>query len=263
MIVEARQLPRCKRVLDLVGAWVGLIALSPVLVVIGLLVRLRLGSPVIFRQERAGLGGHPFMIYKFRTMTSACDSEGEPLPDAERLTPFGMKLRASSLDELPELWNVIRGDMSMVGPRPLPTSYLPRYSSEERRRHDVSPGLTGWAQINGRNSLAWDDRLAMDVWYVDHRSMWLDLTILARTILGVLARTGITGDGEATMGELRPHLAGGLRSRADDAGRYPYSGASCGQIPGQDGPGAEPGPLADRHAFEHGGVGANESPRPD
>lgn len=207
--VSLGRVSKSKRLLDLGGAGIGLVSLSPVLALVGLLVRLRLGSPVIFRQERAGLGGHPFTMYKFRTMTTARDSQGKLLPDAERMTPLGIKLRASSLDELPELWNVIRGDMSLVGPRPLPTSYLPRYRPEERRRHDIPPGLTGLAQVHGRNALDWDARLAMDVWYVDHRSMWLDLRILARTVVSVVSRSGITGGGEATMGELRPHCAEG------------------------------------------------------
>jgi sugar transferase EpsL len=193
-----------KRALDVVLAGAGLVLLSPVLAVVAILVRFRLGSPVTFRQERAGLGGRPFILCKFRTMTDARDATGALLPDAERLPPFGTALRALSLDELPELWNVLRGDMSLVGPRPLPTAYLPRYTAEERRRHEVRPGLTGWAQINGRNALAWDDRLAMDVWYVDHRSLWLDLRILARTVQKVVSRSGIAAEGEATMGELRP-----------------------------------------------------------
>jgi sugar transferase EpsL len=196
-----------KRALDILLAAAGLVVLSPVQAVVAVLVRVRLGSPVIFRQVRAGHRGQPFVLLKFRTMTAARDADGALLPDADRLPPFGATLRALSLDELPELWNVLRGDMSLVGPRPLPTSYLPRYTPEELRRHDVRPGLTGWAQINGRNAVAWDDRLAMDVWYVDNRSLWLDARILARTVGRVLSRSGISAEGEATMGELRPHLA--------------------------------------------------------
>jgi sugar transferase EpsL len=182
-----------------------LIVLSPLLTVIALLVRLRLGSPVLFRQERLGLGGRPFVLVKFRTMTDDVDpATGSPLPDDERLTALGRWLRATSLDELPELWNVVRGDMALVGPRPLPIRYLDRYSAEERRRHEVRPGLTGWAQVNGRNAVGWDDRLAMDVWYVDHRSLLLDLRILWRTVRLVLRREGISGEGTDTMPELRP-----------------------------------------------------------
>lgn len=188
-------------------AGAGLVILSPVLAVVALLVRLRLGTPVIFRQERAGLGGRPFVLLKFRTMTVERDGRGVLLPDGQRLSRFGTRLRALSVDELPELWNVLRGDMSMVGPRPLPTSYLRRYTAEEQRRHDVRPGLTGWAQVNGRNTVCWDERLAMDVWYVNHRTLWLDARILIRTVQKVLTRAGIAAEGEATMGELRPHLA--------------------------------------------------------
>lgn len=195
-----------KRMFDVVVATVALTLLSPVLAVVAVLVRLRLGSPVIFRQERAGLGGQPFVLFKFRTMADRRAADGRLLPDSERLCPFGIALRALSLDELPELWNVLRGEMSLVGPRPLPTSYLKRYKPEELRRHDVRPGITGWAQVNGRNAVAWDDRLAMDVWYVDHRSMSLDARVLASTVLKVLSRTGIAAEGEATMAELRPNL---------------------------------------------------------
>jgi sugar transferase EpsL len=193
-----------KRLLDVTLAATGLVLLSPLLAALAILVRLRLGSPVLFRQERAGLGGRPFILYKFRTMTDERDRRGVLLPDGQRLPPFGAALRATSLDELPELWNVLRGDMSLVGPRPLPTTYLPRYTPLERRRHDVPPGLTGWAQINGRNAVGWDDRLAMDVWYVEHRTLWLDVRILIGTVRKVLSRAGIAGEGEATMGELRP-----------------------------------------------------------
>ncbi len=196
------------RALDVVLAAFGLVALSPVMAGVAVLVRIRLGSPVLFRQERAGRHGEPFMLLKFRTMTDARDEQGRPLPDAARLTPFGASLRALSLDELPELWNVLKGDMSLVGPRPLPTAYVGRYTPEERRRLEVRPGITGWAQVNGRNSLGWDERLALDVWYVDHRNLVLDLRILARTVTSVVRRSGINAEGEATMAELRPELGG-------------------------------------------------------
>ena len=162
-------------------------------------MRVKLGSPVLFRQQRPGLHGQPFMMLKFRTMIDAVDRDGQQLPDAERLTPFGRWLRASSLDELPELLNILRGDMSLVGPRPLLMRYLPLYSPEQARRHDVRPGLTGWAQINGRNALSWEEKFALDQWYVEHRSFLLDLRILWLTALKVVKREGISSAGEATM----------------------------------------------------------------
>jgi len=195
-----------RRTVDIVVAAVALALLSPVLAVLALLVRIRLDSPVLFRQQRAGLGGEPFKLLKFRTMADGRDSSGTLLPDGRRLAPFGMRLRSLSLDELPELWNIMKGDMSFIGPRPLPTAYLPRYTLTEHRRHEVRPGLTGWAQVNGRNSVGWDQRLAMDVWYVDHRSLWLDLRIMAKSVGTVVARSGISADGQATMAELRPEL---------------------------------------------------------
>jgi len=213
-----------KRAIDVVLAAVALVLLSPLLVVLALLVRIRLGSPALFQQQRAGLGGQPFTLLKLRTMTDGRDPSGAVLPDDQRLTPLGARLRSLSLDELPELWNVLKGDMSLVGPRPLPTAYLPRYTPEERRRHDVRPGLTGWAQVNGRNAVGWDERLAMDVWYVDHRSLWLDLRIIVKSIGAVVARSGINADGEATMAELRPEL-GSPRSTGD-ARRDPHGGGS-------------------------------------
>lgn len=188
-----------KRLLDATVAAVCLLILTPLMLVIALMVRLVLGAPVLYRQVRPGLRGEPFTIYKFRSMREAEDSDGRPLPDAERLGGFGKLLRSTSLDELPELWNVLKGDMSLVGPRPLLVEYLPLYSPEQRRRHDVRPGLTGWAQVKGRNSLSWEDRFELDVWYVDNRSMWLDLKILAMTLWQVLRRTGINQDGEVTM----------------------------------------------------------------
>lgn len=167
--------------------------------VIALLVRLKLGSPVIFVQERPGLGGRTFRLLKFRTMTLECDSTGNLLPDKQRIVALGKVMRSLSLDELPELWNVIRGDMSLVGPRPLLVEYLPRYSPEQARRHSVRPGLTGWAQVHGRNRLSWQERFELDVWYVDHVSFRLDVSILSRTLFTVVRREGISADGDATM----------------------------------------------------------------
>lgn len=192
-----------KRALDVLASAAGLVVLSPVLLLVALAVRVNLGSPVFFRQERPGLHGRTFRLVKFRTMRDATDRDGRPLPDAERLTPFGRFLRASSLDELPELWNVLRGDMSLVGPRPLLTQYLPLYSPRQARRHEVRPGLTGWAQVNGRNALGWKERLELDVWYVEHRSLVLDLRILLRTVATVFARRGISQEGHVTMEPFR------------------------------------------------------------
>ena len=188
-----------KRLFDIVVAVVVLAATLPLLAVIALLVRVKLGRPVFFRQLRPGRHGKPFTLFKFRTMLNWTGSDGLPLPDRDRLTGFGKFLRASSLDELPELWNVLKGDMSLIGPRPLLMEYLPLYTSQQARRHDVRPGLTGWAQVNGRNALSWDDKFALDLWYVDHRSFWLDLKILGRTITKVFTRHGISAEGEATM----------------------------------------------------------------
>ncbi len=188
-----------KRAFDIVTAGIAIVLFSPFILGIAALVRLRLGSPVLFRQERPGLGGRPFTLLKFRTMLHDAGPDGAPMPDGKRLTPFGRRLRASSLDELPELWNILRGDMSFVGPRPLLLDYLPHYSPEQSRRHEVRPGLTGWAQINGRNAIDWDQRLALDVWYVDNRSFALDMRILARTISAVLRREGINAEGHATV----------------------------------------------------------------
>ncbi len=188
-----------KRFLDAILAGIALILLSPVLVALAVLVRVKLGSPVLFRQQRPGLRGRPFTLLKFRSMSSARDSQGEPLPDAERLGSFGRRLRSSSLDELPELWNILRGDMSLVGPRPLLMEYLERYSPEQARRHDVRPGLTGLAQASGRNNLSWSEKFSLDVWYVDHLSLRLDAAILWWTFTSVVRRDGISADGEATM----------------------------------------------------------------
>ncbi len=189
---------RAKRVFDLVLSSFALLLLSPLLVILVLLVRGRLGSPVLFKQVRPGLHGHPFTIYKFRSMTGERGADGELLPDEVRLTPFGKFLRSSSLDELPELFNVIKGDMSLVGPRPLAVVYLERYNSEQARRHDVLPGITGLAQVSGRNAISWQERFAFDVWYVDNMSLWLDLKILWRTVLKVLKRDDINAEGHAT-----------------------------------------------------------------
>jgi len=189
-----------KRVIDLLVASSVAMLATPILVILALTIRFRMGSPIFFRQERPGLAGRSFVIYKFRTMREANDAAGCPLPDSSRLTRLGRFLRSTSLDELPELWNVIRGDMSLVGPRPLLTEYLPIYDERQRRRHEVRPGLTGWAQVNGRNAVSWDERLEMDVWYVDNRSWRLDARILVMTVGAVLRRQGISAPGEATMG---------------------------------------------------------------
>jgi len=188
-----------KRVFDLfIGIFAALLLL-PFLAGIAALVRLKLGSPVLFQQVRPGLHGKPFTLYKFRTMRDALDARGNPLPDSERLTPFGRFLRSSSLDELPELYNVLRGEMSLVGPRPLLMEYLEHYTPEQARRHEVSPGVTGWAQVNGRNAISWEKKFELDVWYVDHKTFGLDLKILWLTVLKVLKREGISARGEATM----------------------------------------------------------------
>lgn len=188
-----------KRIFDFVVASMAIVALSLILAIVALLVRFKLGSPVLFRQVRPGRHGRPFEMVKFRTMLDAVDADGRPLADHARLTPFGRMLRSTSLDELPGLFNVVRGDMSLVGPRPLLVQYLPLYSTEQARRHLVRPGLTGWAQVNGRNSLSWDAKFALDTWYVDNRSFMLDLRILWMTVRKVVQRDGISADGEATM----------------------------------------------------------------
>ena len=181
----------------------------PVLSVVAVLIRLKLGSPVFFHQTRPGLQGRPFRMFKFRTMAEAYDANGAALPDESRLTKFGRFLRASSLDELPELWNVLRGDMSLVGPRPLLMDYLTLYTPYQARRHNVRPGITGWAQVNGRNALSWEDKFKLDVWYVDHRSLWLDIKILSLTVRKVLVREGINAAGDATM----PRFKGSISTR--------------------------------------------------
>jgi sugar transferase EpsL len=193
--------PYChiKHKLDFLVALLSLLLLSPLLCVVFVLVRFRLGSPALFRQKRPGYYSKPFWLLKFRTMTNQTDSTGSLLPDAQRLTPFGRWLRATSIDELPELINILRGEMSFIGPRPLLMQYLPRYSPEQARRHDVKPGVSGWAQISGRNALSWEDKFRLDVWYVDHQSFWLDLRIFLVTIWKVVRREGISAAGEATM----------------------------------------------------------------
>ena len=188
-----------KRFFDILLATFVLVLLLPLLIFVAWQVRRKMGAPVLFRQLRPGLYGKPFEMLKFRTMRDELDSEGQPLPDSERLSDFGRWLRATSLDELPELWNVLRGDMSLVGPRPLLMEYLPLYTPEQARRHEVRPGITGWAQVNGRNAISWEEKFALDVWYVDNQSLLLDFKILLLTVKNVLVRAGISADGEATM----------------------------------------------------------------
>lgn len=188
-----------KRLLDIVFSGMGLIVLSPLLAVLAVLVRVKLGSPVIFKQERPGRNEKIFTLYKFRTMTDKRDTDGMLLPDCERLTKFGRLLRATSLDELPELWNVLKGDMALVGPRPLLVSYLPLYNETERRRHEVSPGITGYAQVKGRNSISWKKRFALDIYYVDNLSFWLDCKIILMTFYTVIKRDGIHSETSVTM----------------------------------------------------------------
>jgi len=188
-----------KRLFDIIASAVALLLLSPIIAVLAFQVNRKLGTPIFFRQTRPGLNGNPFEMIKFRTMLDATDAEGNPLPDDQRLTSFGAFLRSSSLDELPELWNVLKGDMSLVGPRPLLMEYLPLYSKQQYRRHEIRPGITGWAQVNGRNAISWEDRFKLDVWYVDNQSLRLDLKILFLTIKKVLVRDGISAEGEATM----------------------------------------------------------------
>ncbi|MEY4241836.1 MAG: hypothetical protein RJA14_1532 [Pseudomonadota bacterium] len=187
-----------KRAFDIAVSASALIILAPVLSAVGLMVRLRMGPPALFRQVRPGLNGRPFELVKFRTMQDAIGDDGSPMPDAERLTQFGRWLRATSLDELPELWNVLRGEMSLVGPRPLLMDYLPLYSPEQSRRHEVRPGITGWAQVNGRNAISWERKFELDVWYVDRHSLWLDLKIILITLGRIMKREGISAPGSAT-----------------------------------------------------------------
>lgn len=188
-----------KRLLDIIIASIALILLSPLYFIVARKVKKNLGSPVLFRQIRPGLHGKPFEMIKFRTMKDAVDEQGNPLPDSERLTPFGQMLRSTSLDEMPELWNVIKGDMSIVGPRPLLMEYLPLYSPEQAKRHDVRPGMTGHAQVNGRNAIGWEEKFKLDTWYVENQSTWLDFKIMFKTVYKVLAKDDISAEGEATM----------------------------------------------------------------
>lgn len=190
---------RIKRVLDFIIALIGLIIASPILLVVALLVRLKLGSPILFRQQRVGLDGEIFEMVKFRTMKDATDPQGNPLPDEERLTSFGNFLRKSSLDELPELWNVLKGDMSLVGPRPLLVEYLPLYSKEQMKRHNVRPGITGYAQVNGRNNISWTKKFELDVYYVENFSLWLDVKILFQTVAKVVGQADISQEGHVTV----------------------------------------------------------------
>lgn len=201
-----------KRVFDFLVAASALLFLSPVVLLIAIFVRIRLGHPILFRQLRPGRHGKPFVMYKFRTMTEGRDAEGNPLPNEDRRTPFGDWLRSTSLDELPELLNVVKGDMSLVGPRPLLLEYLPFYTPEQARRHDVPPGITGWAQIHGRNALNWEEKLQLDVWYVDNWSFWMDIRILLVTILKVVRREGITA---ADGGFIRPFTQAKLEGHDD------------------------------------------------
>lgn len=188
-----------KRMIDVLGASLGLLILSPILLIVAYKIRQEMGSPVFFCQMRAGHKGKSFKMVKFRTMRDAIDAEGKQLPDAERLTRLGCLLRSSSLDELPELLNVLKGDMSLIGPRPLLIEYLPLYTPEQARRHEVRPGVTGWAQVNGRNAISWDEKFVLDVWYVDNRNLWLDFKIICLTVWKVLKRDGISAEGDVTM----------------------------------------------------------------
>jgi sugar transferase EpsL len=197
---------KTKRAFDILVSLAGLIVAGPVLLIVAFLVRIFLGSPVLFRQQRPGLDAKPFEILKFRTMTDAVGSDGALLPDKIRLTAFGRFLRSSSLDELPELWNVLKGEMSLIGPRPLLMEYLPLYSTDQLRRHEVRPGLTGWAQVNGRNAISWEKKFLLDVYYVEHRCLWLDVRILWLTFVKVIRRADINSEGEATMAEFKGNL---------------------------------------------------------
>lgn len=190
-----------KRAFDRTAAAAALVALSPVIAATAAAIRVTMGGPVVFRQQRPGMHGKPFHVFKFRTMRDAVGPDGRPLPDEERLTTVGRFIRSTSLDELPQLWNVVRGEISLVGPRPLLMQYLPRYTPEQARRHDVMPGITGWAQINGRNALSWDEKFALDIWYVDNWNLWLDARIVVRTLWTVVRREGVAREGFATMPE--------------------------------------------------------------
>ena len=201
--------PTAKRAFDITVSGIGLLVLSPVLAFLCISVRITLGSPVLFRQERPGFHGRPFELVKFRSMLDAVDQNGDPLPNEQRLTRFGKFLRSTSLDELPELWNILKGDMSIVGPRPLLIEYLLLYSREQARRHDVPPGLTGWSQVNGRNALSWEEKFELDIWYVDNASFWLDMKIILMTVKKVLLREGIAHDGDVAMPRFRGQSSAG------------------------------------------------------
>lgn len=188
-----------KRIFDILASGIGLLLLSPFIAIIAWQIKRKLGSPVLFRQQRPGLNGKPFAMVKFRTMRDAVDKDGNPLPNSERMTSFGSLLRSTSLDELPELWNVLKGEMSLVGPRPLLMEYLPLYNNEQAKRHDVRPGVTGWAQVNGRNAISWEDKFELDVWYVNNQSFLLDIKILFLTIKKVFIRDGINASNDTTM----------------------------------------------------------------
>ncbi|MBJ7537801.1 sugar transferase [Marinomonas transparens] len=188
-----------KRLFDFTSAFIGLLVLSPVIIVVALLIRFKLGSPILFTQDRPGLNDRVFKMMKFRSMLDAKDKQGNLLPDEQRMTKFGAFLRSTSLDELPGLFNVLKGDMSLVGPRPLLVQYLPLYNKEQARRHNVRPGITGWAQVNGRNAISWEDKFKLDVWYVDNQSFWLDIKILLLTVKKVFVREGISADGHVTI----------------------------------------------------------------
>ena len=200
-----------KRLIDVMGASLALLCLSPLLFWLSLRIRSDMGSPVFFLQDRIGEGGRIFRMIKFRSMRETLDANGVPLPDGERLTAFGQKLRASSVDELPELWNVLKGEMSLVGPRPVLVEYLSLYSKEQARRHEIRPGLTGWAQVNGRNSISWEEKFALDVWYVDNQTLWLDFKIILITLKKVLGRTGVSAEGSATMVKFDGKMKNGRR----------------------------------------------------
>ena len=192
------------RIINFTATLIGLVLISPILLLLHFLVKKQMGTPVLFRQKRPGLNGIPFYMYKFRTMTNDCQIDGCLLPDCDRLTSLGRFLRSTSLDELPELFNILKGEMNLVGPRPLLMQYLDRYTPEQARRHEVRPGITGWAQINGRNALSWEEKFKLDVWYVDNQTLWLDIRILLLTFIKVFQREGISADGEATMQEFNP-----------------------------------------------------------
>lgn len=198
-----------KRLFDITVSFVTLLILSPIILIIALLIRFKIGSPLVFKQQRPGLDGKPFYVYKFRSMTDERDASGKLLPDEIRLNSFGKIIRKLSLDELPQLWNVLKGDMSFVGPRPLLVEYMPLYNEIQLKRHDVRPGITGWAQVNGRNTISWEKKFEYDVWYVENRSFWLDMEILVMTVIKVFKSEGISQDGQATMTKFKGNSKSG------------------------------------------------------